>query len=199
MPRRSNRPRKRGSQGTLGGAQPGGSPRAGHDKGKPELRALTGGPRARGRSGRTETPVFALDEARYGRDRILNLHISRPTADEAVRRVDVWLRERQAAKAGEVLVITGRGRGSLDGVPVVREAIARLLPALRRAGVILGAREHGEGAFIVRLAPLQALVDAPRRRRPSAPTPVSDPQAVSGLDAESRALLRRLAIVSLAS
>ncbi len=143
--------------------------------------------------------MFALDEARYGRDRILDLHASLPTGADAVRRVDAWLRERQAAKAGEVLVITGRGRGSLDGVPVVREAIVRLLPTLRRAGVIIDAREHGEGAFVVRLAPLQALVDAPRRRRPSAPTPVSDPRALSGLDAEIRALLRRLAIAALVS
>jgi hypothetical protein len=152
-----------------------------------------------GRSARTETPVFALDEARYGRDRILNLHASLPTGAEAVRRVDAWLRERQAATAGEVLVITGRGRGSLDGVPVVREAIVQLLPRLRRAGVIADAREHGEGAFVVRLAPLQALVDAPLRRRASAQAPASDPEALSGLDPEMRALLRRLAIASLLS
>lgn len=199
MPRRSNRPRKRGRAGPLRGPSPGGSPQVGDEKTQPELRGLPRGPRARGRAGRAETPVFALDEARYGRDRILNLHLSRPTGDDAVRRVDAWLRERQAAKAGEVLVITGRGRGSLDGVPVVREAIARLLPRLRRAGVVADAREHGEGAFVVRLAPLQSLVDAPLRRRQSARPPVPDPHALAALDPETRALLRRLALAALAS
>jgi hypothetical protein len=96
-----------------------------------------------------------------------------------------------------VLVITGRGRGSLDGVPVVRDAIVRLLPQLRRAGVVLDAREHTEGSFVVQLAPLQALVDAPRRRRR---TPVSaplDPAGLAGLDPETRDLLRRLAEMAL--
>jgi Smr domain len=149
------------------------------------------------RSNPSGTPIFALDEARYGRDRILDLHTWRPTGADAARRADAWLRERQAAKAGEVLIITGRGRGSPDGIPVVRDAIARLLPTLRRAGVIVGAREHGAGAFAVQLAPLQALVDAPRRRRPAAHTPRTDPQGLDGLDDETRALLRRLAVAAL--
>jgi DNA-nicking Smr family endonuclease len=203
LPRRSNRPRKRGHRIPPEAEKLGDEVRSvgqeGARRASGSLSGQKGLLRSLSRSSRAETPVFALDEARYGRERILNLHTSHPTAAEAVRRVDAWLRERQAAKVGEVLVITGRGRGSLDGVPVVRGAIVRLLPALRRAGVISEAREHGEGAFVVRLAPLQALVDAPRRRRPTAAKPVADPQAFAGLDEESRALLRRLALTALAS
>lgn len=143
--------------------------------------------------------VFAFDEARFGRDRILNLRASLPTGAEAARRAEAWLRERQASSAGEVLVITGRGRGSLDGVPIVRDAIVRLLPALRRAGVILDAGEHTEGSFVVRLAPLQALVDAPRRRRRTPVAAAPDPQGLEGLDRETRDLLRRLAAMALSA
>jgi hypothetical protein len=140
--------------------------------------------------------LAALDEAQFGRDRILNLRMTMPTGADAVRRADAWLRERQASSAGEVLVITGRGRGSADGIPVVREAIVRLFAALRRGGVIAGVREHTAGAFVVRLASLQSLVDAPRRRRqphPAAP----DPTVLHGLDAETLALLRRLSAAAL--
>ena len=45
----------------------------------------------------------ALDEARFGSDRTLNLRASLPTAQEAVRRAEAWLRERQVAGATEVL------------------------------------------------------------------------------------------------
>jgi hypothetical protein len=100
---------------------------------------------------------------------------------------------------GEVLVITGRGRGSLDGTPIVREAILRLFPALRRAGVILDVREHTAGSFVVRLAPLQALVDAPRRRRRTPIPAATEPGALEGLDRTSRELLRRLATAALAA
>jgi hypothetical protein len=140
-----------------------------------------------------------LDEVHFGRDRILNLRVSLPTGAEAARRVDAWLRERQAANAGEVLVITGRGRGSLDGVPVVREAIVRLLPALRRSGVVVDAREHTAGSFVVRLAPLHALVEAPRRRHRSPHVAPPDPHGLEGLDRDTRALIRRLATAALAA
>jgi len=118
---------------------------------------------------------------------------------QAADRATAWLRERQAAKAGEVLVITGRGRGSFDGVPAVREALVRLLPILRRAGVISAAREHTAGSFVVTLAPLQALVDAPRRRRRTPAAAAPDPQSLEGLDPSTRALLRRLAVSALAA
>ena len=135
----------------------------------------------------------ALDEARFGRDRILNLRASLPTAEEAAARAEAWLRERQVAKAGEVLLITGRGKGSEGGVSVVREAVARLLASLRRRGVVAGVEEHTPGSFVVRLAPLTALRDAPRRRRERTPVPPADPEVLAGLSSEARTLLRRLA------
>jgi len=162
----------------------------------PRRAAKSTGPRAAAPAPATSIG-FALDEVHFGRDRILNLRASLPTGAEAARRAEAWLRERQAAMAGDVLVITGRGRGSLDGIPVVRDAIVRLLPALRRAGVIAGAREHRPGGFVVQLAPLQALVDAPRRRRPTPAPPSPDPQAVVGLDRATRDMLRRLATAAL--
>jgi hypothetical protein len=140
----------------------------------------------------------AFDEARFGPDRVLNLRASLPTGAEATRRAESWLRERQAAAAGDVLVITGRGRGSLDGVPIVREAIVRLFPALRRVGVIASVREHTPGSFVVRLASLQSLVDAPRRRaRITPPRATPDPGPLTGLDPGTVAVLRRLSLAAL--
>jgi hypothetical protein len=147
----------------------------------------------------------AFVEARFGAARTLNLRESLPTGSEAAARAEAWLREQQAAvkRTGEweVLVITGRGRGSLDGVPIVREAVVRLFSKLKRVGVITGAREHGPGAFVVELASLQALVDAPKRRRRSGPdlAAITDPppEALSGLEPDTRAALRRLAVAAL--
>jgi hypothetical protein len=78
-------------------------------------------------------------------------------------------------------------------VSVVREAVARLLASLRRRGVVAGVEEHTPGSFVVHLAPLSALRDAPRRRRERTPAPPADPQALAGLSSETRVLLRRLA------
>ena len=136
----------------------------------------------------------AFDEARFGPGKILNLREGLPTADVAARRAESWLRERQVTAAGEeVLVITGRGRGSVGGVAVVREAVLRVFAALRRRGVIVGAREHTPGSFVVHLASLRALVDAPRRSRRTAPPLPRDPVGVVGLAPPTRAALRRLA------
>ena len=139
----------------------------------------------------------ALDEARFGTDRILNLRTDLPSGPQATRRTEAWLRERQAMGAGEVLVITGRGRGSLDGVPVVREAVLRLLPALRRRGVVASVSEHTPGSFVVHLASLQALVEAPRRRDRPAKAAAREPALLVGLDADTLAVLRRLAVAAL--
>jgi hypothetical protein len=141
----------------------------------------------------------AFDEARFGPTRTLNLRATLPSGDEAVKRADAWLRERQVTAPGEdVLVITGRGRGSADGVPVIREAVLRLFPVLRRAGVIAQVQEHTAGAFIVRLATLRALVEAPRRNRRRTPPPVPrDPAVLQGLDPDTRAALRHLAQLAL--
>jgi hypothetical protein len=137
----------------------------------------------------------AFDEARFGPDRTLNLRITMPTAADATRRAELWLRERQMAKAGEVLVITGRGAGSEGGVSVVREAVLRLLTQLRKTGVVRDMQEHTAGSFVVTLAPVTALFEAGRRsRRESGPIPVIvEPGALRGLEVETLVLLRQLA------
>lgn len=136
----------------------------------------------------------AFDEARFGSERTLNLRASLPTADEAGRRAEAWLREQQVAAAGEVLVITGRGNQSEGQVSPVREAVIRLLHSLRRRGVVAEHQEHTPGSFVVRLAPMSALVEAPRRRREKIrpPRPAAPP-SLDALTDETRILLRNLA------
>jgi Smr domain len=139
----------------------------------------------------------AFDAVRFAPDCILNLRTSFPTGADAAFRAESWLRERQASGAREVLIITGRGQGSPDGVPVVREAVARCFPGLRRTGVISAVLEHDPGSFVVELATLQALVGAPRRRHHPRPDPSRDAGVLNGLDPELLGMLRRLAIVAL--
>ena len=112
-------------------------------------------------------------------------------------RTESWLREKQAGRAGEVLVITGRGNQSEGGVSVVREGVMHLLSLLRRRGVVAEVAEHTPGSFVVKLAPLSALRDAPRRRRdPELPRP-ADPRSLAGLSEETRALLREVSLHAL--
>jgi hypothetical protein len=139
----------------------------------------------------------AFDEARFGPSRTLNLRDGLPTADDAVRRAEVWLRGKQAESvddAVDVLIITGRGNGSVDGVGAIRQAMMAVFPTLRRRGVIMEAREHSPGSFVVRLAPLRALVEAPNRsRRDVVPPPEPrDPKSLHGLDPATRDRLRLL-------
>lgn len=133
----------------------------------------------------------ALDELRFGADRTLNLRDTLPTAAEALRRCEAWLRSQQVRGSREVLVVTGRGSHSPDGIPVLKPAIGKLLHVLRRRGVVDGHVEHNPGAFAVTLAPLRALTDAPARRRDPA-RPVAG-FSFAGLDASTQALLREVA------
>ena len=138
----------------------------------------------------------ALDEARFGRERTLNLRATLPRPKDAEARCEAWLRERQVAKSDELLIITGRGINSWDGESVVREAIVRLLASLRRRGVVEAWHEHTPGSFVVTVAPIRTLREAPRRsgerRRIS-----SDPMALRGLAPATRARLRELAQLAL--
>jgi hypothetical protein len=99
--------------------------------------------------------------------------------------------------AREVLVITGRGNQSTDGVPVVRPAVAAVLARLRRQGVITGWEEHTPGSFVVTPAPITALLEAPRRRRDVVAPVAADPEGLAALDPATRQTLRALAIRSL--
>ena len=135
----------------------------------------------------------AFDELHFGPSRTLNLREQLPTRDEAVRRAEAWLRERQMARAGEVLVITGRGKGSEGGVGIVREAVLKLLTSLKRRGVLTAVREHTPGSFVVRLAPVTALFEGGQRKREARMPRQEDPRVLEGLDRETRQQLRRLA------
>jgi len=148
---------------------------------------------------RTRSALAALDEARFGPGRTLNLRAVLPTPAQATARAEAWLRQKQVERAGEVLIITGRGNRSIAGVSVVRQAVLGLLNALRRRGVIDAVREHTAGSFVVTLAPLSSLRSAPRRRNDSTQQQAADPRALSGLSRDTRRLLRSVALCSLES
>jgi hypothetical protein len=151
--------------------------------GKPDLKALWN----------------ALDEAAFGPERILNLRELLPTAAEARSRTDTWLRSRQVVKSQEVLIITGRGNQSLGGIGIIRQEVLQMLPGLRRRGVVESWKEHNQGAIVVKLAPMSALLSETRRRRDnssSMPTE-PDPQSLSALGADTLRLLRQLAAQNL--
>ncbi|MGH7620683.1 MAG: hypothetical protein ACREPM_26010 [Gemmatimonadaceae bacterium] len=136
----------------------------------------------------------ALDEARFGSQRTLNLRDTLPTAVAATARTEAWLRQQQVDRAEEVLIVTGRGNQSYAGVSVVRESVLRLLHALKRRGVVTGHEEHSPGSFVVRMAPVSALWESPRRKNGrGAALPPSTPPSLDSLDEESRLLLRNLA------
>lgn len=142
----------------------------------------------------------AFDEAEFGTKNILNLRESLPSAADARHRAEAWLRERQVSQSSEVLLITGRGNQSPDGISAVRAAIARLLPALRRRGVVTEWREHTPGSFVVKLGSISALLDAPNRKKDRAlVAKPADPRSLTELEASTLSLLRRLAVRSLES
>ncbi|HEY1952998.1 MAG TPA: hypothetical protein VGG76_09340 [Gemmatimonadaceae bacterium] len=148
--------------------------------------------------GRLEPVWKALDEAEFGPRNILNLRESLPSVADARHRAEAWLRERQIGRAGEVLLITGRGNRSPGGVSEVRGAILSLLAVLRRKGVVAEWREHSPGSFVVKPAKISELLDAPRRKRdPARQSDALDPQSLKALDGSTLALLRRLAVRSL--
>lgn len=155
---------------------------------------MAGPRRIRGFSGLQQ----AFDEVRFGAERTLNLRASLPTGAEAARRVESWLRERQVQKPDELLVITGRGNNSENGVSVVREAAIRVFHELIRKGVVESFVEHTAGSFVVTLAPMTSMLDTTKRRRsPDEAPPPASPPTLAPLDGETRALLRALAERSL--
>jgi hypothetical protein len=157
---------------------------------------------SRMRSGRISraSVLRAFDEAEFGSKNTLNLRETLPSAADARFRTEAWLRERQVSQAAEVLVITGRGNQSPNGVSAVREAILSLLPLLRRRGVVSEWREHSPGSFVVKLGSISSLLEAPRRRRDRTPiAPAANPESLKNLERSTLDLLRRLALRSLES
>jgi hypothetical protein len=151
----------------------------------------------------SRSAIRALEEARYGPQGLLNLRDNLPTAAEATRRATAWLSERQMLGVREVLIITGRGKGSPDGIPVIREAVRKVLHTLKRTGVVTAFTENGPGSFLVFVATLRSLLEAPRRRRHAAgrkgagAQPANEP--LRGLAPEVMGAMRVLAAHSLRS
>lgn len=143
----------------------------------------------------------AFDEAEFGTKNSLNLRDSLPSAADACFRTESWLRERQVSGATEVLIITGRGNQTPGGASIVRQAILDMLPALHRRGIVDAWREHSPGSVVVKLEPISALLNAPRRKRDreSGSHKTMDPQALEALDKSTLQMLRTLAIRSLES
>ena len=146
----------------------------------------------------------AFDEAAFGHDRTLNLRESLPSAADARARAESWLRMRQVMKSGEVLVITGRGNQSPNGIAVVREAVLALLPSLRRRGIVKSWREHTPGSIVVTLARVADLLSAPKRNRERDADDKDQwnpavPDSLAALEPETLALLRRLALETIES
>lgn len=142
----------------------------------------------------------AFDEVRFGPERTLNLRPLQPTATQAVKQVEAWLRLMQVQGASEVLLITGRGNQSIDRYSPVREAIVRLLPSLRRRNVIKHYLEHTAGSFVVEPASMSALFDVPKRRRERSAAPVESlsPGSLEALEPQTLRQLRELAALTLA-
>lgn len=139
----------------------------------------------------------AFDEAQFSASNTLNLRESLPTVADARYRAEQWLRERQVSRAKKVLIITGRGNNSPGQISPVREGIQALFPLLRRRGIIEGWEEHTAGAFVVSVAPVSALLNAPRRKRDRNDGAARDPSSLKGLEQPTLDLLRRLAVRSL--
>ena len=141
----------------------------------------------------------ALDEIRFGPTRTLNLRTSLPSAADAVKRTESWLRTKQVEGVKEVLVITGRGNQSHARVPVVREAVRRLLHLLSTRGVVLDHGEHSPGSFAVRLAPFTAARNSPHAGRTDPVEATADvaPPTLDGLSETTREQLRVLAATTL--
>ncbi len=145
----------------------------------------------------------AFDEANFGHERRLNLRESLPSADQARKRAEAWLRMHQVMRSETVLVITGRGNQSIDGIGVIKEAITGLLHSLRRRGVVKSWAEHNPGSVVVTLAPVSTLLDTPKRNRVEESNdqqqPVSFPPSLAGLHPKTVSLLRQVAVRTIES
>ena len=137
--------------------------------------------------------LASLERARFGPLRTLNVRASMLSGEESARRVESWLRSKQVELTGEVLIITGRGAGSIGGVSVVKEATQRVLARLRRAGVIQTFGEDTPGSFIVQLASIRSLLEAPKRREKKQPPTARRTASIQGLRPETRDQLHYLA------
>jgi hypothetical protein len=137
--------------------------------------------------------LASIERARFGPLRTLNVRVSLLSGEESARRVESWLRSKQVELSGDVLIITGRGAGSIGGVPVIKESTLRVLNRLRRAGVIQAFGEDTAGSLVVQLAPLRSLLEAPVRRKGLQSSIPKNKASIQGLKSETRDQLHYLA------
>ena len=98
---------------------------------------------------RKPPPGESVSREAWGRVHpILDLHGL--TGDEARRRAEQWMRDRQAEGARTVMIVTGRGLHS-QGIPVVRNEVEHLLALLRGTLVVRWESAHFGGSFRVEL------------------------------------------------
>jgi Smr domain len=93
------------------------------------------------------------------------------TGEEARRRTEQWLRDRQAEGVRTVVVVTGRGLHSL-GIPVVRNEVEHLLAGLKGTLVARWESAAAGGSFRVEL----------RRPPPDSAPRVAPPPLLSRAD-----------------
>jgi hypothetical protein len=114
-----------------------------------------------------------------------------------MRRAEAWFREQQATVGGEVLLLIASGDSLDESTRADREAVLLLMYSLRRRGVVAAYAERRAGAFMVELAPVSAMVNAPARgrrtRMKTAPPAAQNIPSLTDLDPESLALLGDLA------
>lgn len=109
----------------------------------------------------------------------------------------------QVMRSESVLVITGRGNQSVDGIGVIKETITGLLHSLRRRGVVKSWVDHNPGSVVVTLAPVSTLLGTPKRNRVEESNdqqqPVAFPPSLAGLHPKTFSLLRQLAVRTIES
>ena len=99
---------------------------------------------------------------------VLDLHGM--TGDEARRRTEQWLRDRQAERVRTVMVVTGRGLHS-QGIPVIKNEIEHLLALLKGTLVVRWEVTHSGGGYRIEL-----------RKPPPEPAPRPEPRLLRQAD-----------------
>jgi hypothetical protein len=100
---------------------------------------------------------------------VLDLHGL--TGDEARRRTEQWLMDRQAERVRTVVVVTGRGLHS-PGIPVIRNEVEHLLQLLKGTLVVRWETAGFGGSFRIEL----------RRPPDTAPRPTLEPPLLRQAD-----------------
>lgn len=113
-------------------------------------------PGKRSPSGRRKRASAVCELRRQSTLDKLDLHGT--TAEQAVRNLDSFVQRARASGRLKVLVVTGKGRRSENGVPVVRNAVIRWLERTGRSRVerfeSAPRRLGGTGALILTLVPV---------------------------------------------